>query len=438
MSERYSQSTETGSITTSETSTTTLNEREPAPDSADRHQDTSTAERRDYGQDHDAAIEARLDEADLPTRAESRAATWGPDATDEDDPDFGDEYDSDLQALLATHDDGLPSRAESRAATWGPDATDEDNEPALGPESGDAAIEARLDEADLPTRAESRAATWGPAATSDETDAELAGEYDGDLSAVAAGRDGPAEQDSGVTGPSADPPASESASVNSEQSFEARRGTGPPTTVNAETQWHAEHELPVAATQDQPGAALHTQKDSAPASDHELERPGQPEKRDDLPASGDLALWRAMYQEFRETQASDTGRESGSNVVGDKPDRSPGDISDLPPTGEQLLEAESDEATRPEKFRNKVYRAFDDVTDAAKDQGEAVQNLLERPPPAGHPEVAVPSRPEIVPASSQQGPIDAGTMVETFLVVGVLGYEIARWLRHKVNSHGRS
>lgn len=108
------------------------------------------------------------------------------------------------------------------------------------------------------------------------------------------------------------------------------------------------------------------------------------------------------------------------------------------PTGEELLEAESDEATRPEKFRNKVYRSFDDVTDAAKDQSEAVQNLLERPQPAGHPEVAVPSRPEIVSASSQQGPIDAGTMVETFLVVGVLGYELGRWLRHKVNGDGRS
>jgi len=125
-------------------------------------------------------------------------------------------------------------------------------------------------------------------------------------------------------------------------------------------------------------------------------------------------------------------------VAGHKPNRSPGDISDLPPTGEQLFEAESDEAARPEKFRNKVCRAFDDVTDAAKDQGEAVQDLLERPRPAGLPEAAVPNRPEIVSASSQQGPIDAGTMVETFLVVGVLGYELGHWLRHKVNGDGRS
>jgi hypothetical protein len=433
VSELYSGSADAGSDTTSETSTATRTEREPAPDSADHRQlDSSTAERQD------AAIEARLEEADLPTRAESRAATWGPDATDDDDFDFGDEYDGELQALLAAHDDGLPTRAESRAATWGPDVTDEDGAPGFGPESGDAVIEATLDEAGLPSRAQSRAATWGPAATSDETDAELAGEYDGDLSAVAAGRDGPAEQDSAAAGLSADADASESASVNSDQSFEAPRGTGPLTAANAESQWHAEHELPVAITQDQPSAALHTEKDSEPASGHEVERPGQPENRDDLPASEDLALWRAMYQEFRETQASDTGRESGSNVVGDKPDRSPGDISDLPPTGEELLEAESDEATRPEKFRNKVYRSFDDVTDAAKDQSEAVQNLLERPQPAGHPEVAVPSRPEIVSASSQQGPIDAGTMVETFLVVGVLGYELGRWLRHKVNGDGRS
>jgi hypothetical protein len=96
---------------------------------------------------NDATIEAGLDEADLPARAESRAATWGPDATDEaDEDDACTEDDRKIEALLAGQEEGLPTRAESRAATWGdhsvfddgtdPDADDDDgravrDEPAL-------------------------------------------------------------------------------------------------------------------------------------------------------------------------------------------------------------------------------------------------------------------------------------------------------------------
>jgi hypothetical protein len=146
MSELYSTSTETGTETSEPAAEArTATRTDHADIAADQYQD-------------DAAIEARLDEADLPTRAESRAATWGPDATSEAD------------------------------------------EPSLGPESEDAAIEANLDEADLPTRAESRAQTWGADVTGGTDETDLGAQYDGDPGAITAGPDRlPAQQDSAST-----------------------------------------------------------------------------------------------------------------------------------------------------------------------------------------------------------------------------------------------
>jgi len=317
VSELYSGSADAGSDTTSETSTATRTEREPAPDSAGhRQQDSSMAERQD-----DAAIEARLDEADLPTRAESRAATWGPDATDDDDFDFGDEYDGELQALLAAHENGLPTRAESRAATWGPDATDEDGTPGFGPESGDAAIEATLDEADLPTRAESRAAPGGPAATSDGPDGtELAAEYDGDLSAFPAT---PASVISDVSSPATTDASSEQPGDLGEQPSDARPETGPP-----------------------PGAAL------------EL---NDKDQRDAL-------------------AATQSGHELSITVMQAEPeDRTLGDTTPtgigLKPTGDQLLGMENDDPaeSRADRFLGKAFERVDDLHDAAGSISEAVE-----------------------------------------------------------------
>lgn len=77
----------------------------------------------------DAAIEARLDEAGLPTRAEARAAACEPDVGDEDDDfdveDFGPESDAAIEARL--DEAGLPTRAEARAAAREPDAAEDDD-----------------------------------------------------------------------------------------------------------------------------------------------------------------------------------------------------------------------------------------------------------------------------------------------------------------------
>jgi hypothetical protein len=104
-----------------------------------------------YGEytEADAEVQARIAGQDeLPTREESRQATWGDDPDYYDEAELGAEYDGDVNAFLAGEDE-LPTPQESRAHTWG------DNPDYY-----------------------------------DETD--LASEYDGDLGALTTGEDGPA------------------------------------------------------------------------------------------------------------------------------------------------------------------------------------------------------------------------------------------------------
>ena len=127
------------------------------------------------------------------------------------------------------------------------------------------------------------------------------------------------------------------------------------------------------------------------------------------------------------------GRDRGDNVVGDKPAKSPGDTSDLPPSGEELLETADEDKPRVERFRNKFYRELDDVTDSAKDQAQSVQDLLESRPPAGHAEVQVPTGPSIGPETQQHATVDAGSATEMCMLLGVVGFQFGRWVHHKVD-----
>jgi hypothetical protein len=119
-------------------------------------------------------------------------------------------------------------------------------------------------------------------------------------------------------------------------------------------------------------------------------------------------------------------------VVGDKPRMSPGDISDLPPTGEELVEPDDENATRAEKFGNLFNRDFDDVDDAVKNTATSVQQVLDRPPPAGHPSVVVDTQPQWAPESSANATPDIGNIAELGLVLGVLGNRTFDYVRHKV------
>jgi hypothetical protein len=174
-----------------------------------------------------------------------------------------------------------------------------------------------------------------------------------------------------------------------------------------------------------------------------IERAGAPPESRDTdrswpPPQADRDRARALYREDfggkTTADSSGSGHDRGTNVVGDKPDKSPGDTSDLPPTGTDLLETEDKDESRADKFRKKFYGEFDDVIDSAKDQVETVQDLLARPSPSGHPEVPVNSGPVFGPEVLQHGSVDPSSITEMGLVLGVIGFQTGRWIHHKVEA----
>jgi hypothetical protein len=121
-------------------------------------------------------------------------------------------------------------------------------------------------------------------------------------------------------------------------------------------------------------------------------------------------------------------------VVGDKPEKSPGDTSDLPPTGEELLEMENEDDSHLDKFQNEFYKEAEDALDSASDLAETVQDFMDRPPPAGHPEIAVNAGPAIGPEVPQHATVDAGSAAEMTIVLAVIGCRAIGWAHHKVDT----
>ena len=126
------------------------------------------------------------------------------------------------------------------------------------------------------------------------------------------------------------------------------------------------------------------------------------------PPQADIDRARALYRDdFGRPGTGDNGhggRDRGDNVVGGKPAKSPGDTSDLPPAGQDLLEPEGKDEPRLEKLGNKLFREFGDVDDAVKEQTQTVQDLMVRSPPAGHAEVQVPFRAAVRPGNPRSIP----------------------------------
>jgi hypothetical protein len=184
------------------------------------------------------------------------------------------------------------------------------------------------------------------------------------------------------------------------------------------TGWDAQPQSPPDGPENRQGADAETSKpDLAPAPDGEW-------------PDADRDRWHAMYQEWRDETTP--GWERGTNIVGEKPDRSPGDTSDLPPSGEQLVEVESKES-RFEALHNKICEpeVIEGLNDIAENEPDTVQALFERPPTSSHTEV---------PSSQQQwGSVtpehaSASEIAAAGLVTGVLLFETARWTRHKLET----
>jgi hypothetical protein len=98
---------------------------------------------------------------------------------------------------------------------------------------------------------------------------------------------------------------------------------------------------------------------------------------------------------------------------------------------------EDDKKPRSEKIRDKFFGELGDLTDATKEEAGTLRNLMERPPPTGHPEVAVNAGPMIGPEVQQHVPVDVGSMVELVMCLGVIGVQFGRWVHHKAEARRR-
>jgi hypothetical protein len=147
------------------------------------------------------------------------------------------------------------------------------------------------------------------------------------------------------------------------------------------------------------------------------------------PSQADRDHWHAMYQEFLDSNRA--GRDQGVNVVGDEPDRSPSDRSDLPPTGEELLEIEPVES-RAAAFRRELYKpeSIDDIHDTIDHDANDIQQFFERPPTGSHTDVPV-SAPQIAQHSPEVA--NASDLTMAALTVGILVFELGRHIHHKLD-----
>jgi hypothetical protein len=162
-----------------------------------------------------------------------------------------------------------------------------------------------------------------------------------------------------------------------------------------------------------------------PGSDTQHER-----DTGDWPSPEERARLHDAYLDWR-NETTSSGREQGTNVIGEKPDRSPGDRSDLPPTGEQIVEMEDPKASRAERARKEFLSEenLGDAFDATDEWAKTGQDLFTRPPTSQH--IEVPAQgPEITAAPQQE--IDPGSAATAGLVLGILGAEFFRWGKHKV------
>lgn len=131
-------------------------------------------------------------------------------------------------------------------------------------------------------------------------------------------------------------------------------------------------------------------------------------------------------------------REQGRNIVGEKPDRSPGDTTDLPPTGEKLVEMEDMDVPRSQRFGRKFLHEYNDFVDAAKNETDVVRNVLAHPAPTGHAETTPPVRtPGYSDVPSHTAP-DPSAIVEATLVTGLVLFRTGQVIAHRVNRERRS
>ena len=345
-----------------------------------------TLTREDYGdrlREHGPPIPADTHPADGPPAASHE--TQAPDS-DRRHPQDGAEsrdresYAGDLRA--DTHSPLPDSQPADRDTEWSPEAGD----------TGSAAAEAGAAE---------------PRSRDDYTDAIRAG-HDPPVPPTT-----PQARDTGETTAPGEP---------------GREITTPGTSAAADQQQPAEHH---------PGLAP-AERDPELDSGHET---GPNEHQDGQATAGDGHPVSHYHGEFKGqaldlytdgTRWAPGERAEGQNVVGEKPDRSPGDTSDLPPSGEQLLTMDSDKASRAERMRREGYRQADGVLNTASKWTEIGHDLLARQRPAGHAEVSTsPQISAAPPEGLNPGDTTSALLVFSALAAEAVGLGVKNWHERK-------
>jgi hypothetical protein len=155
-------------------------------------------------------------------------------------------------------------------------------------------------------------------------------------------------------------------------------------------------------------------------------------------ASGDIVTQATQVKghQTRPQRPTDlpSGRDQGRNVIGDKPDLSPGDTSDLSPTGEHLAEMENGKHSRLDMLRRRLEseEVLDDLHDAAEDQANTWQEILAARHPQGHAGQITPDSPQITTSAADHA--TAGDIAGAGLMVGIVLFEAGRRL-HDMLGH---
>lgn len=96
----------------------------------------------------------------------------------------------------------------------------------------------------------------------------------------------------------------------------------------------------------------------------------------------------------------------------------------LKPTGEQLVETDSDRLTRADRFRKTFYKKADDIQDVTEKNVDALKIFLGEHRPAGHDQTL--TRQPVIDAP-QPPPLDITNIATTGMVAGVVAERAFRW-----------
>ena len=350
----------------------------------------------------------------VPRHENSREAGSYRDAVQDDG--YGSYGDDDVEAFLAAEQRQPESRTRQEAAadTWGDDADD----PADSEYDGDVAalLATEQHQPESRTRQDAVAATWDDTTGvgDDDPDAysgDPASEYDGDVAALLA-----AEQRQ------PEPRTRQEAAADTWSDTDG----GEESEVDPNTDSAHLGELPA-----QQETADEAQPDSGPSSADTVTdsstAPAQTDEADNGTLEPDTYRVNVHTQDGTEVPITVLYAPPEDRALGDGTPSGAG----LKPTGEQLRDMEGDSMSRLERIRHHIVKDAEDVMDAAEEDGNQAFALFDHPPTGTHAEVPV-GHPELT--TPEQHGVDGGHLVTAGLVLGLLGYEAARVVRHSIDS----